>query len=333
MTGLFTTMEQVIESKLAVLINAYLTLFAGKMVTLITIGLPILVAYYGYSILAGRGSSATLGEMFWNVARIGITLSFVENTGGLLDASVSFIHELKSGFVGDDSVFNLLDQQLHIIKAITKGLFANDPSFTKVSASLSTIMIWIGGACIVASAAIVFISAEVILVLLTATAPIFIGCLAFGFLKEIFNGWLRCIFSCIITFIFASMIVKMILDLTSNLFQQLIDSSHGSGLVATGGSVLIIGIIGSSLIYLSSRISGNIAGVAASAAIQGGMTAAAAGAARLSAAASGRGANTVMQGGRNLKSNVSASVANRAKLAEANQKAAIERVKQANLND
>lgn len=333
MTGLFTTIEQVIESKLAVLINAYLTLFADKMVTLITIGLPILVAYYGYSILAGRGSNATLGEMFWDVARIGIILSFIENTGGLLDASVALINELKSGFVGSESIFALLDQQLLVTQNLTAIIGKLDNSWAGGIGILACVMVWIGTIILLSSAAIVFISNEVILVLLTVTAPIFIGCLTYGFLKEIFNGWLRCIFSCIITFIFASLVVRIGIDLSEGLIADLVQNPEQYGLMTVGANVLIMGIIISALIFVSSRMSSNIAGVAASTAIQGGMTAAAAGAARLSAAASGRGISTAMQGGRNLKRNVSASVANRAKLAESVQKAALERVKQANLND
>lgn len=331
--NLFSALANILEVKLHALLSAYITLFADKMVTLITIGLPILVAYYGYSILAGRGSNATLGEMFWNVARIGIILSFIENSGGLLDASIALIHELKGSFVGAESVWLELDEVVGKTQNLSEIIKNLDPSVFKIEGSIASFLVWLGSAISIASAAIVFIAAEVGIALLVTTAPIFIGLMAYGFSKELFNGWLRCVLSCIITFIFASLVVRIGVDLMFQSIEVVSTDTTRYSIFTIGALNTIIGLIISALIFVSSRISGNIAGVAASSAIQGGMTAFAAGATRLSAAAGGRGISTTMQGGRNLKRNVSASVANRAKLAEANQQAAIERVKQANLND
>lgn len=331
MTGLFTTIEQAVQSKLSALISTYLIVFAEKMIFLIQAGAPILILYYGYSIMSSRGSNATVSEMMWNLARIGMIFAFMQNTGNLLDLSIGFIQELKGGFVGADSVFSLLDQQLLVTQGLTASIGKLDNSWVGGIGILSCTMVWLGTIILLSSAAIVFISAEVVLVLLLTTAPIFIGCLAYGFLKESFNGWLRAILSCIITFIFASLVVRISINLSVGLIADLVQNPEQYGLMTVGANVLITGIIISYLIFLASRMAGNIAGVAASSAIQGGMTAAAAGAARFGGVAGMAGGRATIQGGRNLKSNISASVANRAKLAESVQKAALERVKQNNL--
>lgn len=326
MNGLFTTIEIALQLQLQSILNTYIQLFADQMVFLIQLGVPILIMYYGYSIMSGRGSNATVSEMMWNLARIGMIFAFMQNTDHLLDLSIGFIHELKGGFVGADSVFGLLDQQFEVTQKLAEDLYAMDVDYIKFRGFFAGLMLWIGSVVVLVAAAIIFISADVGLVLLTTTAPIFIGCLAYGFFKESFNGWLRAIFSCIITLIFAGMIVRVGININTQLIQSFAESPMQNTLMTTGMISLASGIIVSFLTLKSTGLAGSIAGVAASSAIQGGMTA-------VAAATTTRGVSSTIQGGRNLKSNISASVANRARLAESVQKAAAERVKQNNLKE
>ncbi len=316
--------EAYISQELTLLLEAYVKLFADNMVFLIQLGAPILILYYGYSIMSGRGSNATVSEMMWNMARIGMIFAFMQNTGNLLDLSIDFIQEIKSGFVGKASVFALLDQQLTATKNLTVTIMKIDDSFGGINGRIASLMVWGGAITVLAIATIVFIANEVGLTLLLATAPIFIGCLSYGFLKEMFNGWLRGIFSCITTLIFAGLVVRIGLDANSKLIAQLVNAPAQNGIISTGSVILLISLIVGALILVSKNMAGSIAGVAASSAIQGGMTA-------VAAATTTRGVSSTIQGGRNLKSNISASVANRTRLAESVQKAAAERVKQNNL--
>lgn len=324
----FANLETFLTSKLNLIGNAYVQLFADQMVFLIQLGAPILILYYGYSIMSGRGSNATVSEMMWNLVRIGMIFAFMQNTGHLLDLSIGFIHELKGGFVGAESILALLDQQVESTKKLAEDLYALDVNYIPLKGFFAGLMLWCGTIFTIVTMAIVFISSEVLLVLLLTTAPIFIGCLSYGFLKEMFNGWLRSIFSCMTALIFATLVVRLGMNINSQLIKAFSDSLTQNTLMEVGALSLAIGMIVGFLTIKSTGLAGNIAGVAASAAIQGGMTAAAAGAARFGGVAGGR---ATVQGGRNLKSNISASVANRARLAESVQKAAIERVKQNNL--
>lgn len=52
----FANLETFLTSKLNLILNAYVQLFADQMVVLIQAGAPILILYYGYSIMSGRGS-------------------------------------------------------------------------------------------------------------------------------------------------------------------------------------------------------------------------------------------------------------------------------------
>jgi type IV secretion system protein VirB6 len=209
--------------------------------------------------------------MMFNFVRIAIVFAFVENSAGLLDLSIGFIHELKTGFINEKSIFTLLDEQLLVTQKLSQDVLKLDTGYLKLQGVLASLMIWLGATFVLASSAIIFIAAEVGLALLTVTSPIFIGCLTYGFTRELFNGWLRSIFSCIITLIFATLVVKIGIDISNDIINQLAINPEQKNLMTIGEVALLTGIIVSSLVFVSAKMAGNIAGVAATSAIQGGM--------------------------------------------------------------
>ena len=273
--GIFTKFETFFTDKLETLLLTYVLIFSSRMALLLQLGITVLVLYYGYSIMTARGSNATLQEMIFNLVRIGLVLAFVQNSEGLLDSAIGFIHELKTGFIEEKSLFALLDEQFLVTQQLSEDVFKLDTAYIKLQGFAASCMIWLGTVFMLTSSAIVFIAAEVSLALLTVTSPIFIGCLTYGFTRELFNGWLRSIFSCIITLIFATLIVRIGIDISNDVTQQLIISPSQDNLMTIGATVLVMGIIISSLTLVATKMAGNIAGVATTSAMQGGMALAA----------------------------------------------------------
>lgn len=269
--GIFTKFETFFTGKINSLLSTYISAFSSKVIFLLQLGTPILILYYGYSIMTPRGSSASIYDMLFNLVRIGIVFAFVENSGGLLDLAIGFIHELKTGFIGAKSIFALLDEQFLVTQQLSEDVFNLDTDYIKFQGFLAASMIWFGAILVLASSSIVFIAAEVGLALLTVTSPIFVGCLTYGFTRELFNGWLRSIFSCIITLIFATLVVKIGIDISNDIMHQLIVSPEQKSLLTTGATAFITGIVVSSLVLVATKTAGNIAGVAATSAIQGGI--------------------------------------------------------------
>lgn len=270
--GIFTTFETFLTGEFHHLLATYLAVFSSKIIFLIRLGAPILVLYYGYSIMTPRGSNATMPEMLFNFARIGLVLAFVQNSGGLLDLSIGFIYELKTGFIGEQSLFALLDEQFLTSQELAQRLRKLDTAMVPLEGVVSSLMVRLGSILVLASSTIVFIAAEAALALLTVTSPIFIGCLTYGFTRELFNGWLRSIFSCIITLIFATLVVKIGIDISNGIIRELATAPAQESLMTIGATILVTGIIVSSLVLVATKIAGNIAGVAATSAMQGGMT-------------------------------------------------------------
>ena len=269
--GMFTALEIFLTSKLNALLSTYITVFSNKVIILLQLGTPILVLYYGYSIMTPRGSNASIDEMLFNLVRIAIVFAFVQNSVGLLDLTVGFIHELKGGFIGATSVWNLLDQEVEVTQKLSEKIFDLDDSTFKIAGSIASIMIWIGSIFVLVSSSLVFIVAEVGLALLIVTSPIFIGCLTYGFTRELFNGWLRSIFSCIITLIFATLVVRIGIDVMAKMTEISSSNTANFSIFTIGSLNVVIGVIVSALVLVATKMAGNIAGVAATSAIQGGM--------------------------------------------------------------
>lgn len=267
----FANLESFLTGKLHHLLATYISMFSSKVSLLLKLGAPILVLYYGYSIMTPRGSNASIQEMIFNFVRIAIVFAFVENSEGLLDLSIGFINELKSGFLGEKSVFALLDEQFLAAQQLSEDVFKLDTDYFKLKGILASLMIWLGTILVLVSSSIIFIAAEASIALLTVTSPIFIGCLTYGFTRELFNGWLRSIFSCIITLIFATLVVKIGIDINKQTLVQLVVNPQQKNLLHIGATALSLGIIVSSLVFVSAKMAGNIAGVAATSTIQGGM--------------------------------------------------------------
>ena len=267
----FTNLDTFLNSKLNSLLGIYINGFANQVIILMQMGITTLILYYGYSIMTPRGSNASINEMLFNMVRIAIVFAFVKNSAGLLDLAIGFIHELKTGFIGAPNLFTLLDEQFIVTQKLTVKIMKVDDSITGFIGVLASLMIWSGSILVLASAAIVFIAAEVGLALLTVTSPIFIGCLTYGFTRELFNGWLRSIFSCIITLIFSTLVVRIGIDINNQMIKQLASDPEKNSLLTIGATSLVVGIIVSSLVFVATKMASNIAGVAASSAIQGGM--------------------------------------------------------------
>jgi len=305
----FANLETYYTDKLNSLLATHMAIFSSKVIALFQLGTPLLVLYYGYSMMSSRGSNASLPDMIFNLVRIGMVFAFVRNSGGLLDLSIGFIHELKSGFMGSTSLFSLLDELFETTQQLSQTIFKIDTSWFKSLGAIASLMVWLGTIFILASSAIIFIAAEVGLALLTVTSPIFVGCLTYSFTRELFNGWLRSIFSCIITLIFATLIVKIGLDINKQAILQLSSNPQDHSILSIGATAFGLGIIVSSLVFVSTKIAGNIAGVAATAAIQGGMRMAAAGGQNTAGAVQGGGVWAAAKGYNVTKSLVQGGVA------------------------
>jgi type IV secretion system protein VirB6 len=62
------------------------------------------------------------------------------------------------------------------------------------------------------AATFVNLLAEITILLMTTTAPLFIFCLLYGFLKPMFDNWLKTIFAAIITIMFSALSIRIAIN-------------------------------------------------------------------------------------------------------------------------
>ncbi|WP_142910322.1 type IV secretion system protein, partial [Klebsiella pneumoniae] len=104
------------------------------------------------------------------------------------------IDGLKNTLAGGDP-WVWMDQLWVKVIQVATLIFDKDTSTVPVAGGIGALLTYVGGVLALLLCSIVFASAELTLLLLSVTAPIFIMCLMFGFLRQMFNSWLQLNFS------------------------------------------------------------------------------------------------------------------------------------------
>ncbi|MCV5427095.1 type IV secretion system protein, partial [Escherichia coli] len=80
--------------------------------------------------------------------------------------------------------------------------------YVKTDGAIASLLTYAGGIIALLLTSIVYLAAEVTIKILTITAPLFIMCLSFGFLRHMFNSWLQLIFRSYCIFLFFVLAIK-----------------------------------------------------------------------------------------------------------------------------
>lgn len=266
--GFFEKFNSELMAKLTKFGDTYQTQFANDVMTLSVAAITLYVMFKGYQTLAGK-SQAPLSDLTWDLAKFGIIITFVTNAGGYLTAATDALQGMKDGFSGSDSVWQTLDKIWLSTQNLADKLYQRDTDTIPLAGFVAMMFGWVGGIILVAIASIVFISADVTMVLLTITAPIFIFCLMFGFLRSMFNNWLQLMFSSILTVLFASLVIRFVIDFQGEMVNQMIEGAVESNIVTTGAQAFMTGILAGLLVFISSKIATSLAGAGVDGAVQG----------------------------------------------------------------
>ncbi|EFW12177.1 putative TriE conjugal transfer protein, partial [Serratia symbiotica str. Tucson] len=171
------------------------------------------------------------------------------------------IDGLKQGLAGGDP-WKMLDELWIKIQRISAIIFSLDKSdYVPASGAIGSFLTLLGGGVMLVLTALVYLTAEYTILLLCVTAPVFIFCLMFGFLRQMFNNWLQAIFSSILTVMFASIVIMGSIRFINHTFSQMEVMATGKNLMIMGLMAGVSGIIAGVLVVLSSKAAGQITGV------------------------------------------------------------------------
>lgn len=256
-------------------------------------GVSIYVLWYAFTVLA-RKQQTPVPDFIWNICRLFIILLFVKNTGGWLSNANQAIDGLKETFAGGDP-WLWMDQLWSKIIAVGKMVWHLDTDTIPVVGVAAALLTYAGGIFAMLVCAIVFFSAEITLKILSITAPLFIMCLMFGFLRQMFNNWLQTIFSSLLVFMFAALALRAGMWQLNGTLSSTLSSANPQNLFEAGATVLVSGIFMAWIIWQAKNYASQLAGVGVEGAMQGaaamGIGAGVFGASRMARGALGIGRN------------------------------------------
>ncbi|HGJ5904019.1 MAG TPA: type IV secretion system protein [Arsenophonus apicola] len=267
--GMFEFTEKKLIGGIANATKSLMTDYSNMIMVVAMASLTIYVMWKGYQTLAGK-LATPMEDMVWDIMRMAIILSFVANINGYLDGVISAINGIKEGFSGNDNIWKLLDSLWSKSKVLGKTLHDLDESaFVKDQGWTAQFFVWLGVFAIMIICSSVSMIAEIIIILLGITSPIFVFCLMYGFLRPMFNNWLQNIFSAIFTILFSSLSLHFVVKFMDDVLTQAQQGVQGVNIVELGAQVLLGGIAASILISFSAKLASSLAGACATVSMQG----------------------------------------------------------------
>lgn len=267
--GVFTGMDNAIMSGINHIVQGQMSLYSTMMAGLVTGSVTLYILWRGYQTMAGK-LITPVEDTVWDLARMGIILVFVTNADGYLDATVAAINGLKDGFSGNDNVWVLLDTLWVKAQDIGQQLYNQDQStYVKMNGGIAELLVWGGTMFTLIVATIVNLAAEMILLLMTTTAPIFIFCLMYGFLRPMFNNWLQTIFTVILTLMFSALMLRIAINYLSSVLSKSSGIAAESNMVTLGAQCCLAAVGAGITIWISYKIASALGGASVQGAIQG----------------------------------------------------------------
>ncbi|EAS1756001.1 type IV secretion system protein [Salmonella enterica subsp. enterica] len=291
----FVTAKEEILSVLDASVSGQLTSFSNIAGTLGRYGVSIYVLWYAFTVLA-RKQQTPVPDFIWSLCRFSIILMFVQNASGWLNTSLVAIDGLKDSLAGNNDAWLWLDQLWTKVQQVAAHVMSKDTStYVKTDGAIAALFTYFGGILALVACAIVFLAAEVTLKLLTVTAPVFIFCLMFGFLRQMFNSWLQLIFSSCLIFMFGSLALRAGTSFLNIVLSLAVDTVDNRNLIKIGATAAVAGIFMAWIIWQAKSYASQLAGVGVEGAMQGaaamGIATGVFGASRMARGALGMGRN------------------------------------------
>lgn len=205
---IFVALESEIDAVFRTATQSLQSGWISDLLMIAQVSISLYVVVFGYMVLAGK-IQTPLQDMVWTLAKFGFILAFISNSGGYLDMVNESVSGVKNWFAGSDSVFGILDTKFHALFDLAQKIW-NDASGIKDSilavfrlAGLLPLTLGF------VSAGALVIYTEITLKLLMATAPIFIFCLMWGFLRDSFNNWISAIIGNCLVLLFTRITMEL----------------------------------------------------------------------------------------------------------------------------
>ncbi|EGZ4525081.1 type IV secretion system protein [Salmonella enterica subsp. enterica serovar Abaetetuba] len=266
--GIFTGMNNAIMGGLNSVLQGQASVYGSMMTMIITSSFTSYIVFKGYQTLAGK-LQKPVEDVAWDVGRMLLIMMFVSNIGGWLDITVASINGLKNGVSGSDNIWMLLDTVWDKAQVLGQSLFDQDEStYVKLNGGLALVFVWSGAVFVLTVTTIVNLLAEVTILLMSTTGPIFIFCLLYGFLRPMFDNWLKTIFTAILTIMFSALFVRISIKYTNDILMAATQTAGDNNIVTLAAQCLLASVGAGIFVLFSAKISMALGGAATQATMQ-----------------------------------------------------------------
>lgn len=229
--------------------------------------ISLYITWRAYQTMAGQ-LTRPFEEIVWDVSRMLIIMIFVTNAGGYLDLVSDAITGIRDGFSGDASIWVRLDTVWEKAQTLGEQLYGFDRStYVQMKGSFAQMLVWVGVAILTGLTAGINLIAELIMLLMLATAPVFIYCLMWSWFRDMFNNWLKTILTCILTAFFCGIALNVVMEYLDYILAGAIVASEANYL--TLAVQVCMGALGAAVVvFLSYKLASSLAGASAQGAAQ-----------------------------------------------------------------
>ena len=268
--GLFVRFNKEIMDAIELAGQASSHIYVQAVAIVISGAVTLYILWMGFQTLAGK-IQTPMQDVVWNLAKMGVILTFIDNTGGYLTAALDAAQGLKDGLSGNEQgVWGKLDTlwgKTQLLASTIKDL--DTSTYVPIDGAIGSGLVWLGSIILMLISGLIFFSADLTMTLLGLTAPLFIFCLMFGFLRTMFNNWLQLIFSSILTVMFASLVINIGMQFMDKILTQVAAQAVEANLITMGALACVAGVLTGGMVLLAAKFAMQIAGVGLEGAVQG----------------------------------------------------------------
>lgn len=266
--GVFSGMNNAIMGGLNTVLQGQASVYGSMMALIITSSFTCYILFKGYQTLAGK-LQKPVEDVAWDVGRMLLIMMFVTNIGGWLDITIASINGLKNGVSGSDNIWVLLDTVWAKAQDLGQTLYDKDDSvYVKLNGGFAEVLVWGGAIFVLIVTTIVNLLAEITILLMSTTGPIFIFCLLYGFLRPMFDNWLKTIFTAILTIMFSALFVRISINYTNDILNEATNAANMSNMVTLAAQCLLAAVGAGIFVWFSAKISMALGGAATQATMQ-----------------------------------------------------------------
>ncbi|UNK63135.1 type IV secretion system protein [Buttiauxella ferragutiae] len=268
MSGSMVGMHTFIMSSINTVLVGQSSTYGNMISVIATSSFTAYIIFRGYQTLAGK-LIRPAEDVMWDTGRMLLIMMFVLNLGGWLDTVISALDGFKDGVSGSDNIWVLLDSVWEKAQKLAKKLYEMDDSTVPLEGMTAEFLVWAGAIIVLAVSTLVNLLAEITILLMGTTAPLFIFCLAYGFLRSMFSSWLSVILNALLTILFSALFLRIGIKYMTIILDTALAVSQDKNMVTLAIQSLLACFASALIIWFSAKIASALTGAAVQATMQG----------------------------------------------------------------